>query len=409
MKRYLKYIAALIICAAMLGGCAGEKQIDYSDTYVDGQDSQENLTAYQDIQRFAASDKSYYFITDDFDAPFIYEIDKKTQECHPLCNKSDCLHDKEKDYNKMTQCGAYIKFPVEKTLVYYDGYLYYAIDYSYQDEDGVWHEQEKICKRDVKSSTTQIIHTEDEVSFFSIKLHRGYFYIDMTSWEYEGEVESREATADPDKSVIYKLPIDGKGKMKKAVNLNKFRKLYPGMFIWGDRYYGNHLFLQIEYIINEKLIQTIINYNLQTNEWMDIGDNLDVEIETPFTVFNDKLIFGNGTKIYECDFDGTNQREILDGSKFIKGYISFKPYCNDGENLFVSGSSSYKDKSQNIIVCDKNYNPTVQKLPIKFPLYVGFDETAFIRFDENKGLLYWIDKSDYTSKLIYAFPTSKKE
>lgn len=149
--------------------------------------------------------------------------------------------------------------------------------------------------------------------------------------------------------------------------------------------------------------RTIINYDLNTSKWKDIGDNLDIEIDTMFTVFNDKLLFDNGKKIYECDFNGTNQREILDCGKLIKGYSYFSPYCNDGENLFVSGSNSYKDKSQNIIICNKNYNPTVQKLPIKFKPTVGFDEKAFIYFDENTGGLYWIDKSDYSSKLIHEF------
>lgn len=270
------------------------------------------------------------------------------------------------------------------------------------DKDGNFHALEKICRKSIDGTKTEDVFSTEDYGTIRFKAHRGYLYLELAKW-------NSEDAADEDKTNIYKLPTNGKGELELAVNLNKIRKKYPDMWIFDTRYYGDNILFEIRYTHNKKNTRTIINYNLSTNKWKDIGDNLDVKVDSFFTVFNDKLLFGNGKKIYECTFDGKNQRVVLDCEKLVKGYSYFTPYCNDEKNIYITAANNYDDYSDKIIICDKNYKATVQKLPIKFKPTVGFDETAFIYFDEYTGELYWIDKEDYTSKLIYEFPKEQTQ
>lgn len=397
LKKYLAIFFSATICLLSFCSCTNSKELNYSDTFVKEQDSQENFVSYQGLSCYASSGDSYYFIQNDNNGSiFLYSIDKSTKECHPLCNKSDCLHDKETLYEKKTECNAFLGVVDADSIVYYDHWIYYVISEDYRDKDGVLHTVKKICKKSDDGSKTEKVFSTEEYGIFGFKLHRGYLYLELGKWDNDDPVLD-------DKADIYRLPINESNDLELSINLSKIRKQYSDMWVLDTRYYGNHAFFEIQYTNNKKAYRTIINYNLQTNKWVDLGKKLDLEIETMFTVFNDKIFFGNGTKIYGCDYNGKNLKEVIDCSSILKYYNNFTPYCNDGENLFITGSNSYDDYSDELIVLDKEYNAKLEKLPIKFKAVVGFDEKAFIYNDENDSALYWIDKSDYSFEKIYDF------
>ena len=397
MKKYLNFIFVIIAGAIIFTGCSADKDINNSKAFVEEQDSQENFVSHQSMSCYANDETGYYFVqNDDRGSVFLYAIDKQTQECHPLCNKSDCLHDEEESYEKRTTCNAFLGAVSIEIVLYDNGFLYYVKSVEIKDKDGNSHVLDKICRKSIDGTKTEEIYSTEDYGFGSFKMHRGYLYLELVKWDSEG-------IASDDKSNIYRLSTDGKGEPELAVNLNKMRKKYPDMWIFDTRYYGDNILFEIQYTYNKQDKRTIINYDLNTKKWKDIGDNLDIEIDTMFTVFNEKILFGNQAKIYECDFNGENLKEAIDCKELIKGYAYFTPYCNDGKNIYITASNNYDDYSDEIIICDENYKATTQKLPIKFKPTIGFDETAFIYFDEYTGELYWIDKSDYSSKLIYEF------
>ena len=71
------------------------------------------------------------------------------------------------------------------------------------------------------------------------------------------------------------------------------------MSVCDTRFYGNHLFLWITKLDGTKENSYLINYDLQTDKWENLSEKLEVNINSMFTIFNDKLIFANGSKVYE--------------------------------------------------------------------------------------------------------------
>ena len=126
MKRILVVVLMSILSVSILTGC-GEKanEISYANKYVFGQDSQENCIGTQGVASLAESKDCYYYVNSE--NSFLYVIDKKTRKCMPLCNKTNCLHDKETSPKK---CNAYISSSSGQ-VIYYDDNLYYTSERIY--------------------------------------------------------------------------------------------------------------------------------------------------------------------------------------------------------------------------------------------------------------------------------------
>ena len=405
MKKYPKYIIALITCAAMLGGCSGTARIDYADTYVAEQDSQENYIDYSNEFYYASSGENYYFTRNSF----LYAINKQTQECHPLCNKSDCLHDQEETYALREKCSAFIN-PTDDKVVYNNGFIYYCIyDYDY-DKDGIYRMADSICRLSVDTLMRETIYTTTDYAIYNFRVHRGYIYMEASAYvtdEGGGSRESSQGDAE-----LLRVAIDSQDEAEVFVPYNKYRKKYKYFVVRETKLYGNHLFLKIGYTKNGKSQKTILNVNLGTKEIKDIGNNLPLDDASMLTIFNDKLVFnGNQTKIYECDFDGNNLKEVLDCSEIIGWYNRFDPRSNDGKTLFISiayvnPEDSYDfTKSKNVIFCNEKYEYTVREMPIEYLADVGFDEDFFIyqKDKEDNDPIYLIDKNDLTMRKVYDF------
>lgn len=400
MKFFIKCIIVLILSAIIFTGCSSTAGINSFDTYIEGQDSQENFINYNNDKFYASNGESYYFLH----KGFLYEIDKKTQKCHPMCNKSDCLHDNELSSSKRLECNANLNISDDK-IVYNNGYLYYFFDDEEYDKDGNKHMVQRICRISTDNGTKEIIYTTEDYSIFNIRAHRGYLYLNLCPWNSNGEAGEEHVD-------LFRISLDGKSDPELFISLNDYRKKYKNMWITETRFYGNHLFYKIEYTKNKKSKVTFINVDLNNGKWTDIGSNLPLKDNTRLTIFNDKLIFNStGTKICECNFNGKNVKEILDCSNLIQGYNFFAPYCNDGQNLIISMAKvNPKDiydvtLSKRIIFCDKKYKAVIHDMPIKCLAEIGFDKDFFIYLsDDEDAPVYLIDKNRFKMKKIYEFP-----
>ena len=121
----------LLLMFSICGCRDNVKKIDYSDKYVFGQDSQENCIALQGCAVIAESSKSYYYLCED--NKFLYVVDKTSKKCMPLCNKTNCLHDKEATPEN---CNAFLGVTAD-SIIFYNDYLYYSSSKEYTDKDGV--------------------------------------------------------------------------------------------------------------------------------------------------------------------------------------------------------------------------------------------------------------------------------
>mgnify|MGYP000781722852 FL=1 len=307
IKKYTAFL--FLISFVFLCGCNQKMSIDSSDTYVPNQDSQENFIRYGSQLYFADTHTGIYFLNSD--NGFLYVIDKETHSCQPLCNRSDCMHDKETSFEKKKECTAFLN-TYFRSLVYYNDCIYFQSVEDKTDKDGVTYELNEICKISTDGTNREVLYSTRDYTIWDFKIHRGYIYFD-------GSKKDNEGAAEGSNMALYKVSADGKGNTDELLPYYKY-DILNGMSVCDTRFYGNHLFLWITKLDGTKENSYLINYDLQTDKWENLSEKLEVNINSMFTIFNDKLIFANGSKVYECDFNGENQKKILDCSDLIAGH-----------------------------------------------------------------------------------------
>lgn len=126
-----KIITILLLLALLAGsfGCNNGTKYITSNTFVENQDYQYSFsgssTGNITVQK---GNNGYYFSLNNF----LYFVDEKTLNATPLCNKVNCLHDKETDQSKLAECNAYLSDNLLNTDYYFiNKKLYKLIDESY--------------------------------------------------------------------------------------------------------------------------------------------------------------------------------------------------------------------------------------------------------------------------------------
>lgn len=393
MKRFLSAIIIAVFFAGTLSACGENNlKIDNSDTYVFNQDSQENFIRYGSQLYFANGEKAIYFLNN-YNG-FLYVIDKATHKCQSLCNRSDCMHDKETSFEKKQECTAFLNTSF-RSLVYYNNSIYFQTVENKTDKDGVSYELNEICKISSDGTNREVVYSTRDCTIWSFKIHRGYIY-------YEGSKKDTEGAADGSNMALYKVSADGKGDTTELLPYYKYG-IQKGMSVCDTRFYGNHLFLWITKLDGANENSYLINYDLQTDKWENLSEKLKININSMFTIFNDKLIFANGSKVCECSFNGENQKEILDCSSILGGYQYYTPFTNDGENLIISAAND-ENEADKLIFCDKSHKATLKNMPFEFTAEIGCDSSCFVDYNEEGKTLFYIDKSNTeNAEKIYTF------
>ena len=126
------------------------------------------------VSAFARGPKGYYVRLGDF----VYYCDFETQTLIALCNRPDCLHNKETDSKKRSECTAYVAYgSVNDGLQYYDGKLYANASSVYFDKDinADYREKEYLLELAPDGSSREQVdyHIENAYSF---AFHHGSLY-----------------------------------------------------------------------------------------------------------------------------------------------------------------------------------------------------------------------------------------
>lgn len=396
MRKLLALALLVVLSVSMLYGCGkndeNEKKAtkdvkpDYSDTYVFGQDRQNNLYK-QSYTSVCESEDGYYYL--DKESGFVYVIDKKTHKCQPLCNKSDCLHDKETSSDKKEKCNAFFGYDLCEDLVYYMNNLYYIDCTTVKDDEGE-HTVYNFYKSSLDGTNRDKLMTLNNGNVDSFTVHRGFIYYTA---EYIG--------GDCEGMAMYKVPVDGNVDDSKVM-LEYYK--YEDIFVENIMYYGNSIYLKIYDTLNDRFY--FIKYNLENGKWKDLNKSLKTTV-TDFVFFNDRIVFADEsyTELFDCDLNGENKKKVLDIPKPDKKEDKYYHPYSDGTHLIVATAGlSPVDK---FMYYDDGYKLIGEyKMPFAFSPYGMCGSNAFIVNDEDGNLCY-IDMTELSHKdkaeCIYTF------
>ena len=93
MRKFLSFIIIIISITSIIS-CAGN--YESNNNYIKGKDAQYMYMSMDSQQYITASKEGYYFIN----GLYLYYCDFNTMNPIVLCNKPNCLHDKEVDETK---------------------------------------------------------------------------------------------------------------------------------------------------------------------------------------------------------------------------------------------------------------------------------------------------------------------
>lgn len=387
MNKSRKIISFFLIVIIILGACSCGRNNNNlnTNTYVFGQDSQENYFN-NNISNLSEGTNNYYYLNSN--NGYIYSIDKKTYDCVPLCNKVNCLHDKEKDN---TNCDAHIGNVVLGIACYMNN-IYCLTSEEYKDKDGNKGILQKMIEISSNGEIKRTVFEIKDISIWYFKIHRGYIYYTTVR-------------ADNSKYAMYRISISDNNNKP-----DEFIKYYnygteDTLYVYNTYFYGNYLFLNIRYFSNKnKASYHMISYNLLANKWKDINKKLKHKVED-FIILNQKIVYvDRGFKsLYECDFHGKNEKELFKLPKSNKKMdLYYYPYT-DGENLIIAPGNA---APRNIFLFyTKEYNFIGEfKMPFKFAPDVACNKNVFITSYNDK--LYVIEKTKFVAKKIYEFPSN---
>lgn len=419
MKRILSAILVISLCFASVGTlCACDNSntltIDYTDTYIENQDYQYYYADGFGHSNFQKTDNGYYASI----GHFIYYIDSKTMKATPLCNKSDCLHDKETSETKQEECQAYVNDSVSHTrgtIQYYNNKLYVVVVDLAETID----QKDKyiFCEINPENGERKEIFAFDEgaVGFWAI--HRGSIYFQASNCydSYANSDTEESSQNDIDEfNKMFKVSL-GDNKAETIYDFKNRPEFYRLELTNSFYVYGNHLYIQYDAFKSEEAYKKLIS--TEDEDLTGIEDDTVcgyIEIDIKNNTSQDILLgdwettpdihgFYNGKMYYKIDeteyyssLDATDSQKVADNIK--------RTFLYDGKRAFEScydPDQSGQDV-QTIISLDENYNEkSTFTMPDNFAvegiiqILCPFDEKyiwGFIHKDDSTDIVY-IDKS----------------
>ena len=289
MKKILACLLMLVMVTGLVS-CQNRKQF-LEDTYVEGQDQ---AYMYLDLvhatQEVAETEDGYYFLISNR----LFFVDKTTLQMIPLCNKPDCLHEKETDTQKTWKCNAYFFSGYHGFISYWNGNLYIMVEYNQEGNKLPHGGLIKVSKDGTKR--TLVFEPQEEASIFV--LHRGVFY-------YSSETYDRGLNANYN---IHAVDLQNGGKDEILYHGEKESGSIQDMLC-----YGNHLYFREDFSDEEGNLKTEIKeINLNSREITTLESEDDEKYILMQGVFQDQIYYTlNGPDVTE---DWTWKRRNLDGS-----------------------------------------------------------------------------------------------
>lgn len=459
MKRYCDMISRLILPVSIMFCCI----MTGCSRTSDNENTFRIKTDYQ-YMNFDQESPSYTNCTEDesgnlyyLNSDYIYKYDIHTGTNKPLCNKPDCLHDKETDPKRFAECNAFcpyqIAFDGSRVLSYENGYIYYSDSQNMTSTTEKLSLATNLVRVKTDGSEKDTVHSFD-TSHVNRIFHRGYYYYVYKEYDEDNNK----------KMSVKAYPLEGSGKEKTIYtapdNIN-------GYDIQDLKAYGNYIFFMVRGDTGDgkKAYIKEISVNLSNGKTSEIkapGQREDIDGITygdsvsQITFFNDNVIFyvddgemtsrimeeakkntkkgkkisknpGYTVDLYEADLDGSNVNKIPIRTK------SGNALYSDSEHLIISDDYSIESQvldgsldeapgKAEYIVYDREYKQVdtyTEELKDSmqpsdnFPLYyvpLGSGEKSFLVLrnrETGAAEVYIGDKSCVGSLNGSAFPRKK--
>ena len=347
-KKFYIIILGLII---LLTGCGKEEKENLGDNYILGKDNQYYFSGNY---LMTESENAYYF----FSGQYLYSKDKSTGEVTVLCDKPDCLHNKEMDFKKQPECNAY--YYTASSIQYYDGKLYILSelnDDNYNDSDMI--AEEVVYEEDISGSTRKkVVEPKEKIS--AMIVHRGELYVSFTDFldsfdVYEKDAQKRENSG----YRIEKYDMDNFSK-KPEIILKKTGQFGQINSMWA---YGNNVYFSI--VDGYDPIDYCV-YNILDESCHDITESITGNM----TVVDGKLLYSPYTMGEITDSDYEEYFKAHENTKCVLADAQGRmmeqidvPFCeyhysngeliiNDNENQVLFERFSRNERA--IAIYDKN-------------------------------------------------------
>lgn len=385
----MKILLFLLLIVLLIGtGCHPQKtEYKYDDTFIKDQDYQFDFCdIYTGKTIMQKGNSGYYFSLNNF----LYFADESTMQVMPLCNQSDCLHDKETNTEKSAKCNAYLENSMLNSNFFcQDDKLFKFVDESY-------YEGNKLIV--VNSVYETELDGTDSNKLFSLNrqiirwmIHRGVIYY---------------TTSENNVIEGYNLST---GKTHTVVDLDSLDLYMP--YLENMTAYANKLYFFVNGYESEKEFNEFVNGKNNTaisNIFIyDIRDEKLTKITSKISrdgivyqgfcddcmLYSDANYDDNIKFLYALNQNGESEKLEYEFDSV------YDLYCTDGNLKYIKSGKTPDELEKNIYkIYDKNnkYITTVD-----FPdgyanmLFLGDSKNLFYLQDTESGLcLYYIDKDD---------------
>lgn len=419
MKKLISAILSICILsgiACTFSSCVEQPlEIDYSDKYIENQDYQYMYADGFGHSSLQKSDDGYYAAVNNF----IFYIDGKTMNATPLCNKSNCLHDKETDSEKLKECNAYVPDYAEYTrnsIQLYNKKLYFLqLDSADSAEDI---DKYLFYEMDTESGSRKLLltYTDGKVNFWVV--HRGNIYFkadNFISSDDSGELKAQNGTGF---NKMFRLKL-GESSPKVIYDFEKTDGIYKIQLSNSFTVYGNHIYIGYSGYKNEEAYNKVISadekdfesvaldvlcgylhIDITNDETSIILDGSEENSKVFNCFYNGNLCYSQNNSVYVSELNGSNSELLADNINGIflsdgkRNYTSIFDIDDTGQD--VQSVMMLDDKFKNKSVCTMPDNFFVQGI---VQMMCPYDDNYIWGFAENNGStdIVYIDKSQLDS------------
>lgn len=408
MKKSLLCLSIFVM--AYLTGC---KTAALPDTYIEGSDYPYKQWSDSIVYSRLQQDDGIVYL---YHNGFIYYYEEGSNAIMPLCNKADCLHDREPDPEKWAECNAHADFEEGDHHVLQD-YVQIAKcnDSVYCMNAATVLEQSQTLFRYAPDGTEkEAVHTWDseESAVLDWIIHRDVlYYVERRYYLKDGETFAE--------NTVKSLALTGLHRKPKTIYIAD--ENLSVTTLGGFMAYGNHVYFYIistrndvaeDSSIYDKIYVKTFVYNLQEGsvKELDIPGLPDSASIMGVQFFQDKIVidpYDNDKEenepqtVYIAELDGGEPRPLLEDIPQVSYFFS------DGEYLYLfddwmpeiddwltnPGLYTVYDKDLNIV--DTFRAPVMPHgRPVRLP--VGEKDRMYYLYEDEENdtwsLMYW-DKS----------------
>lgn len=410
LKRAKQCLSIFIVSSVLLSGCTKK---DLPDSYMAGSDFQYMYLNTIDGNEQQKIEEGNYFRI----GHYLYFLDQETKKLVPLCNKADCLHDKETDEEQFSKCNAYFKGNDEfqQRFCYYDGALY-VMDYERGEDGGAALNPDPVLYRvNTDGSGKEELHRWKKAEIMGWMVHRGMVYYIQHQFSTP---KDESANAMDEKYTVKKMEITKNGLGKPELIYQPEEGLFVSSMGWLQAY-GNHVYFSIDATTTddeEKLLGEDYmdyeyykhwQYDIQSEELKELKSPVNTAEVTNLTFWKDRLILqlwdqkeyqsDHKMPVYIADLDGSNPEILFESMEQGKAFFS------DGKYLYVSNCCLVNDKIEEKIYYDV-YDENLKQVDT---FAMPYSSVQDVTIGDEVGLYFTMMRKGTTGTTLAYFDKSK--